>query len=140
MNPTLAEFELRMNEGERPNELPEPLDPFSKFVEEAALAGAIGWRNVAKFEEETSDINARADRAVRKNHTKASDFDETLVPDSQALAKFATPSDRRRQNCRVWLLSQVALGKTAHNLIAHAQRHDPNTANLLREISTEMGL
>lgn len=46
--------------------------------------------------------------------------------------------DRRKLALRGWLASQLAIGKSASELIEHAARHDPQTANLLREIFAEM--
>jgi hypothetical protein len=46
--------------------------------------------------------------------------------------------DRRKLALRGWLASQLAIGKSATELIEHAARHDLQTANLLRELAAEL--
>lgn len=140
MNAKLAEFELRLDDGEPADIQAEPEDHLAKFIEQAKLAGEVGWHHAARFEEETSHINTHADAALRKQNTETSDFEETLILNSQTLAKLETSSDRKKQNCRAWLREQVALGKTSRELISYAQKHDLAVANMLREIAAELGV
>jgi len=49
-----------------------------------------------------------------------------------------TPASRRGRGIRIWMQGQFALGKTAGELVEHAQRHDPATARLLAEVAAEL--
>ena len=137
MDPTLAEFELYLNEGERAETLPEPgNDPLATFFEAARLAGIIGWNHVDQLQKETEELESFADAALQ-NTRATNDREETITDDSHVLAKTMA-SDRRRQNLAVWMHSQLALGKSARQLIEHAALHDATTAQLLTEIASEL--
>ena len=45
---------------------------------------------------------------------------------------------RRKRTLSAWMSGELALGKTARELIDHAARHDRETANLLREVADEL--
>jgi hypothetical protein len=45
--------------------------------------------------------------------------------------------DRKREALRSWFSGQLAIGKTAQELVEYAERHDPHTAATLRALAAE---
>ena len=117
-------------------------DFFRKFLDDAALAGAIGFRgheHVERLHAQTQDLNRRADEALQKTQAaRTSSWEEQITDDSQRLAKVESANDRRKRNLSAWVSSQLALNKSVTELVEHAQRHDPATARLIAEIGEEL--
>jgi hypothetical protein len=139
MNSGLPEFDLWMeNEVDNQN----APDPMQRFIETAELRGALGARDAARILDspssariDFSDIDADEKAFAKKMRA---DWEEDLIGDSHVLAKIETSASRRRTNLAIWMRGQFALGKSARELISHAEKHDGHTANLLREIAHEL--
>jgi hypothetical protein len=94
----------------------------------------------AEAEERSETFEKRFEVAEEKRQglwkTPASD---PVMPAGDAtLAKMFRPEGRRKENLRQFLKSRLAEGDTIESVIAHAERHDARTANLLREIAAEL--
>jgi hypothetical protein len=133
-------------------------DVYDQFLETAKLAGAIGgrdgFRHAANFAEEVAQLDrehrehyqklakdaARAEAIEKQKLEKSTPTPEVTQRDDDSLGKrIATDAHARRVfNLREWMRSQLALGKTTSELIAHAEMHDAATANLLREAAGEL--
>jgi hypothetical protein len=112
-----------------------------KFFEAAQYDAAAGRNGAAaRLESETEDFHKRADTILRgeRKSPAASPAASGDGDDPHRLEKTESPLTRRKRNLSVWMRSEFALGKTAGELIDHAQRHDPATANLLREVADEL--
>lgn len=59
-----------------------------------------------------------------------------LDPPETSLEKNS--GQRKKAMLRGWFSSQLAVGKSAADLIQHAERHDLQTANLLRDLAAEI--
>ena len=130
-----------------PLDKPEVPDAFDQFVATSKLAGALGGDRMAharaeRFQNEIENIDAH----VRKNRraapadlSKGNDWNEEIVlDDSHTPAKMETAHDRRKRNYALWMKHELALGKTAGELIAHAAQHDAGVARLLAEVAEEL--
>jgi len=65
---------------------------------------------------------------------KAVEEEETEIVEDQLLEKRESPTSGRRRYLKAWLSSRLALGETVDELAAYAERHDPFTAMLIREV------
>jgi hypothetical protein len=116
-----------------------PFDAWKADADFDALAG-VGAAAALRAE------SAARDAAVTAHYRKlaANAVEPTTAPavaDSDALIKAAmSPSARRKATLRTFIQKSIAAGESAADLIAFAQKHDPETANSLREISIELGV
>jgi hypothetical protein len=58
--------------------------------------------------------------------------------DDDQLAKVLSPQSRRRRILTDWMQGELALGKSAQELIDYAAQHSPETAGELREIAASL--
>src|SRR5258708_40343896 len=108
MKPRVAfEYELVMSgAGEPDTSDSDAPDFFRKFIESGELASRIGWRDVARFEESTADIDRRANEIFQKTHaTPTSDeWDEDLTTGAPLEKRFSGVSESGYRN---WLRAEV---------------------------------
>jgi hypothetical protein len=112
-------------------------DPIAKLFSDAVFDQAIGTPGAAvALQAETSHIHKRAGELWRHEKTPAP---AVIVTDEEhQLAKMETGLDRRKRGLSAWMRGELALGKSARELIDHAARHDQETANLLQEVADEL--
>jgi hypothetical protein len=127
---------------------PEADDAIFKLFEDAKFDKALGTPGGAvALQAETADLNKRAGELWRHEtaplggrHITFELEPAVITDDDGRLAKMETGADRRKRNLSVWLAGELALGKSAGELIRHARQYDAVTANLLQEISDELEL
>jgi hypothetical protein len=146
MKTTILEVIGLLGNADDESPMPEVPDVLSKFLETAAVAGTIGGRPgigfaaVEAFREETAELNADVAARYRKIAEKVTEK-KPVTPaggdGDDTLEKYCSPEGRRKINLREYLKSMLAEGQTAEAVIAHAQKYDAGTANLLRELATE---
>jgi uncharacterized protein Yka (UPF0111/DUF47 family) len=128
---------------ELPDMSSEVSDALDKLREEGAIAYQLGGdqharATVEKYTGEIQVIERHADTILKNRAapaaTEVTDDDEH----QHTLAKMETSLDRRRRNLSTWMRGELALGKSASELIDHAARHDQATANLMREVAEEL--
>jgi hypothetical protein len=107
-------------------------DALEKFFESAPLAGFVTWQGVAAIAGETSELHKRARIAL--THATAA----PRVEESDRLEKSFGPKYRAKMYVAEWLRGELALGKTVSELAEYAERHDADTARLIREIGEEI--
>jgi hypothetical protein len=91
-----------------------------------------------------ADIAACVTKAMREEEEaplafalrKTEPSEDDILP--RELAKIHKPGNRKRVAIASWMRSQFALGKTATELVEHAQRHDPAMALLISELAQEL--
>ena len=141
VNPIDPELDFYIGALESSDESEEP-DAFSKLFETGAIAAQLGGDQMAhtraeRLQNEIADIDAHIFK--RRTAPAASDWDTEIIPDdSHALAKMESSSARQKRNLSAWISSQLALNKDISALVEHAQRYDPATARLIREIGEEL--
>lgn len=125
-------------------------DVFAKLAADGGLRGAGVEPDVLRAE--TSQTEKRfgamhsAERfaqmakahGIHLQKTQAQrEYEAEHVADGRELEKRMV-GERRRNGLRQWLASELALGKSADDLIAHAERFDPEIAGVLREVAQEL--
>jgi hypothetical protein len=118
-------------------EIPNAFDDFFTKASVAAASnlGASASQHIQNFFEETSGQSEALDRHYKSIARKS----QTVKPAAgdDALAKsFRT--DGRRATLRDFLKTSIAKGESVEAVIAYANRTDPETARLLRELAEEL--
>jgi hypothetical protein len=73
---------------------------------------------------------------LRSERTEAEPTWKPGMDENLGLEKRA--GDRKKYTLKAWMAEQFALGRTANELIEHAAGHDQQTAELLRELATQI--
>ena len=148
IDPALSFMDLNI-----PDTTAEVPDVFTKLFEDGALAYQLGGdrmahARVARFREQAaSQLDIQATQLFKNRNRlptagaskAADDWNEEIVPDdSHVLAKMESSFDRKKRNYSIWMREQIALGKSAGELIDFAAKTDAGVARLLREVAEEL--
>lgn len=145
LDPVLDAFIGGLQMPDITTEVPDAIDELRENGALAAQLGGdqLGHAHVDRFRDQTAQLDARAERIFKRDRTTpappSNDWDAPLTDDSHALAKMESAFDRRKQNYAVWMRTELALGKSARELIDHAAQHDAGVANILREVAKDLG-
>lgn len=124
-------------------------DPFRRFFEAAHLRGAgvesselhsteiedrfRKLHNVERWQQAAKAANIGEARRAAQN-----EWEETITaPEYQKLEKTMS-GERRKLALREWLRGELSLGKSAADLIEHAEKFDPEIAGVLAELASEL--
>lgn len=121
-------------------------DVFAKLFSDAKLDAAIGSAGFsATLEKQVAHIHEAADKLLKRERSMvpawpapASDREPVIERDLELNKAFTGHSERKRASYRYWISEQLALGKTVGELSSYARRLNPEVADLIDEIGSEL--
>jgi len=110
-----------------PKDLPKP-EPFGPVN----IVPLTAFSRAAGMDAFHSGLEA-CEKFARTVHHPVADEPEGLAKGETTVLEKS--GNRKRAAVHAWVRSQLALGKTLGELVAHAERHDLEIANLIREVA-----